>query len=284
MLGGLLPGEVVEITGTKMSGKTLLALHIVLDHLLHHPDASAFWIDPDSSFRSDRAFEILSYIGHLDAHSVLARLSVTFCPTASSVVLATDQLRRSIESGGTRQPRFIVIDTITAIFSPLINGTTSQATPTHLRTIPHKFPSRAFNLGLLLTRSLTPTFGYMADTTLALSRTDSIAGADDNSDDAWGWRPENIQAEKEGKKIHVAQILRSRRMASGKWCTFAVRDGVTLEEFRIPELSGSGSGSGFESGFGPGTSGSPSFTAEAKASTSAKGKNRAPPNAFGSHS
>ena len=72
----------------------------------------------------------------------------------------------------------------------------------------------------------------MVDTTLALSPADSILGADENSDDAWGWQPENIQAEKEGKKIHVAQVLRSRRMVCRHFvlfCFYYLRFPLVLE-------------------------------------------------------
>jgi len=84
------------------------------------------------------------------------------------------------------------------------------------------------NLTLDLLPALGSTFTYLTDMTLGLALFDPLPG-----NDQWDWHPENVQAEQEGKKIHVAQILRARDTASKSCCLFAIRDMTTIEVFQF---------------------------------------------------
>ncbi|BGP53558.1 hypothetical protein JCM8202_005755 [Rhodotorula sphaerocarpa] len=57
--GGLQPGEVVQLTGPRRSGRTALALYTLLLHLLLHPAAKGAWFDSTGSFDPHRCLAIL---------------------------------------------------------------------------------------------------------------------------------------------------------------------------------------------------------------------------------
>lgn len=57
--GGFSAGEVVELCGPRRSGRTVLALFVVLLHLLLHADKRAAWLDTTGSFDPHRCLAIL---------------------------------------------------------------------------------------------------------------------------------------------------------------------------------------------------------------------------------
>ncbi|KAF4613995.1 hypothetical protein D9613_007604 [Agrocybe pediades] len=61
LLRGLGSGKVIEISGDKGSGKTTLALNIILHHLASQPTpGTAVWVDTTGDFSSEKALNILA--------------------------------------------------------------------------------------------------------------------------------------------------------------------------------------------------------------------------------
>ncbi|KAJ3510880.1 hypothetical protein NLJ89_g4419 [Agrocybe chaxingu] len=60
LLRGLPARRVIEISGDKGSGKSVLALNIVIHHLAAYPDNNAVWIDTVGDFSAEIAIQILN--------------------------------------------------------------------------------------------------------------------------------------------------------------------------------------------------------------------------------
>ncbi|TCD61843.1 hypothetical protein EIP91_007833 [Steccherinum ochraceum] len=128
LIGGFGHQRVLEVSGDRGSGKTALALQIVLRQLSQSPNSSAVWIDTTGDASPDRISAMLSSLPENEgALTVLQRLQITraFDLDALREALEEVQLMTNV---GVEQPtvRTVVIDTITPIFRPLLSAVTSQ--------------------------------------------------------------------------------------------------------------------------------------------------------------
>ncbi|KAH9989466.1 hypothetical protein BJV77DRAFT_948467 [Russula vinacea] len=131
--GGASGGRVVEISGASASGKTALALHIVLHHLRLYPTDAALWLDTTGNLAPARLATLASRSRDEPAthQEPLTRLNIasTFdTATAARTIEAFDT-----EGGTSGRPesharpfRIVVLDTVTALLGPHLSGISSQ--------------------------------------------------------------------------------------------------------------------------------------------------------------
>ncbi|KAL4247992.1 P-loop containing nucleoside triphosphate hydrolase [Abortiporus biennis] len=119
--------ELLEISGDRGSGKSALALHIVLRHLCGNADSTIFWIDTKGEFSPERASSLINQFSEYSyASTALDRLQVHLAFDVDAVEEALESLRPSLISGTTITLRCIVIDTVTPLFRSLLSASSSQ--------------------------------------------------------------------------------------------------------------------------------------------------------------
>ncbi|KAF8240706.1 P-loop containing nucleoside triphosphate hydrolase protein [Tricholoma matsutake] len=127
LLGGFGGRRVIEISGDKRSGKSTLALHLVLRHLAHHGQSSIIWMDTTGDFSADRANQILISYDTQAASTALERLQVSLAFDVDSVHRVLDALRSSLNSDATGlKVDCIVVDAITPLLGPLLSAVSAQ--------------------------------------------------------------------------------------------------------------------------------------------------------------
>ncbi|EAU85550.2 hypothetical protein CC1G_06263 [Coprinopsis cinerea okayama7 len=122
-LRGLGGRKVIEISGNRASGKTALALNLVLNHLSHHPNDKAAWIDVLGDFSPANASAILQGSGSTSPQSVLERLLVSLAFDLETLHAILDEL---FVPGSTGQLKYLVIDSITPLLGPFLTGITAH--------------------------------------------------------------------------------------------------------------------------------------------------------------
>ncbi|KZV72986.1 DUF1748-domain-containing protein [Peniophora sp. CONT] len=232
--GGSGRGKVLEISGDAGSGKTALALHLVLHHLCTHEDASALWIDSVGEFSVERPTSLLRYFNGPAKPSVLDRLRVAlaFEPDAVYPILA--ELHGALSSYTNSRPRILVIDTISALLGPHLSATSSEGHAMMaelmrtLRTLANMHglcilvlnnstkclpynPESNFKTTLRKPQ-LGPSFTFMTDATLWLDKFHPSA------------ETAALEDGREGE-LRVAEVFRSRVSPSGTYCLFRMRGG-----------------------------------------------------------
>ncbi|KAI0326484.1 P-loop containing nucleoside triphosphate hydrolase protein [Cubamyces sp. BRFM 1775] len=238
LLGGFNPPIVIEVSGDKGSGKTALALQLVLRHLARTSDSSVLWIDSSGEFSPERVSLVLAQIPGEYSATVLERLQVSLVFDIEAAHEVLETLRQVMSMRGAEShlespvTRCIVIDTITPLLGPLLSATSSQGhaiMTTFMRQL-HAFAD-SFSLTIIVINSSTnilprnpeavfettrkpalgPSFTFMTDATLWLSRRDA-----DNSSN---------EADYEST-LHVAEVFRSRISRSKTWARFKIRNGL----------------------------------------------------------
>ncbi|KAH9847228.1 P-loop containing nucleoside triphosphate hydrolase protein [Lenzites betulinus] len=235
LLNGFCPPRVVEVSGDRASGKTALALQLVLRHLTQVRDSSALWIDSGGDFSPERVNLMLEEMITPDAHTVLERLQVSLAFDIEAVHDVLESLRQSLSSrnSDTEVPitRCVVIDSITPLLGPMLSATSSQGhaiMTTFMRQL--RAYAESFSLTIIVINSSTkvlprnteavfntmrkpalgPSFTFMADATLWLSQ----RPAEDSGDEA--------------ATTHVVEVLRSRISRSKTWARFKIRQGLLV--------------------------------------------------------
>ncbi|PPQ64571.1 hypothetical protein CVT26_001969 [Gymnopilus dilepis] len=181
-----LNGQVIEISGDRSSGKSTLALNLVLRSIAFS-DTSAVWIDTTGEFSAVKASTILAQAKIPD--SVLERIQVSF---AFDIGMAQEVLQELYQLNDLSL-RFIVLDCITLLLGPLLSSVSA-----HGHAIMTEFMQqlRTFSLNSGVTimvinntaskgpgtserkPALGPSFVSMTDTTLWLQvHQDSDQGA-----------------------------------------------------------------------------------------------------------
>ncbi|KAG1882165.1 P-loop containing nucleoside triphosphate hydrolase protein [Suillus subluteus] len=230
LIGGFGDSRVFEISGAKGSGKTALALQIVIQCLLANADSCALWIDTSGDFSAEKTAQL---VRHFDVSGkVLERLQVSLGFNIEIVHDVLEALRISLLSSRTIEPtvQWIVIDSITPLLLPSLSAVSSQGHAMmttfmrHLRELARTFgitvmvingtssaapfnQSSAF-ASTIRKPALGPSFTFMTDCTLWLSKTKDMPD------------PEGSFS------LHVAEVFRSRATRSKTWCTFQIRHGV----------------------------------------------------------
>ncbi|VDB83793.1 unnamed protein product [Peniophora sp. CBMAI 1063] len=233
--GGSGRGKVLEISGDTGSGKTALALHLVLLYLCSREDVSALWLDSVGDFSVERPSSLLTQYEGPAKSSVLDRLRVAlaFEPDAAYPILA--ELHNTLTMGTDPCPRVLVVDTISALLGPHLSATSSEGHAMMadlmrtLRTI-----ANAHGLCILVLNNSTKCLPYNEEsnfkTTLRKPQlgpsftflTDATLWLDKLYPDA-----ETAALESEGREgeLRVAEVFRSRISPSGTYCLFRMRGG-----------------------------------------------------------
>ncbi|KDR78987.1 hypothetical protein GALMADRAFT_244701 [Galerina marginata CBS 339.88] len=208
---GLGGKRVIEISGDKGSGKSVLALNLLLHCLRSSPDNTSLWIDTTGDFSSERVMRILGC--KQISETVLERMQVSLAfdiETAQALIEDLNQ-RNDI------QLRLIVIDSVTPLLGPLLSAISAQghAVMTDFMQQLQSFSQRSGATVIVINNTaskgpdtqerkpaLGPSFALMTDTTLWLQ-------ADQNT----------IH---DGSVLHSIQILKSRSKPIGYSVTFRI--------------------------------------------------------------
>ncbi|KAG5716852.1 DNA repair protein RAD51 like protein [Termitomyces sp. T112] len=189
--------RVIEITGDKQSGKTTLALNVILRHLSEVSQARIAWIDTTGDFSVEHAAQILKTFNSEATSSALNRLQVSL---AFDIEAAYNALEESQPLPATRLS-CIVFDAITPLLGPLLSAVSAQGHSAmtefmyHLRDFSrlHSCPILVINNTSLLVHhsksasqirkpALGPSFEFLTDATVWLSRCDEHAKFDNDHD------------------------------------------------------------------------------------------------------
>lgn len=240
LVGGFGYQQLLEISGAQGSGKTALALQIVLRQLSQYPNSSVVWIDTTGDISPDRISSALeSFSSEADSHTALQRLQITRAFDMDAMQESLEEIRTTA-SMILGQPvlRTVVIDSVTPIFRPLLNAVTSQGHATmvsfmrQLREYANTFtitflvlngtsvsthnnPSSAF-ASTVRKPALGPSFMYESDATLWLAQWSRGLGYE---------VPEERQDDDE---VYVAEMFRTKCTQSRAWCTFKMRNGILI--------------------------------------------------------
>ncbi|CAE6464130.1 unnamed protein product [Rhizoctonia solani] len=232
LLGETLYGPyVVEISGTAGSGKSTIAMQVVLQRLAHDMDASALWADCSGDFSGERARRMCQTLG-LDeptTTSVLSRLQVILAFEMDEFQNALDSIEASLAEAPDASLRYITIDPITPLLAGQITGSSSQGHATMTGVMrqlariaeDHKLTVLALNkTANSLTRNplsafpkttakpaLGPTFTFLSHATIWLSTS----------------RKQNGEGQ-----THILEVFRSRVGPAYRWCTFDIQDGTAV--------------------------------------------------------
>ncbi|KAF8626407.1 hypothetical protein AX17_006574 [Amanita inopinata Kibby_2008] len=219
LLGGLGNHQIIEITGDHHSEKSMLALNVVLYYLIRHGNASAIWFDTTGGFSAERATQILESHPTQQDVSVLERLQVTLTFDADEVLGVLDATVRPESVAAESKLRFIVIDTITTLLGPNLSVVSAQGHAKmvyfmrHLRELACEKqlvilvlnntaaakPSLEFP-GANRKPALGPSFSFLTDTTLWLTRCDQ--------------RIENSAEHKLTLEIYRSRLMRPRALTT----------------------------------------------------------------------
>jgi len=247
LLGGFGGRRVIEISGDKQSGKTALALHVVLRHLAYHDQSCISWIDTTGDFSIDRAIQLLDSYATQAASTALERLQVSLAFDVHAVQEVLDELGYSLNSDASA-PKVdcIVVDAITPLLGPLLSGISAQGHAImdglmrELRALAQKhflsvlvinnttssYPSNPQSVFKSTIRkpALGPSFTALTDATLWLSQCNPASG-------------EPVSHCDDGNTTHVAEVFRSRTNASNTWCSFKIYQGklLSLSSDLIPD-------------------------------------------------
>ncbi|KAF8349022.1 P-loop containing nucleoside triphosphate hydrolase protein [Amanita rubescens] len=226
--------EVIEISGARGSGKSA-TLNVVLHYLVEHPNASAIWFDTTGDFSAERITPILESLAAQDTASVLDQLQVCPCFDIDGVLSVLDSETDPNELHRFRlRCRFIVIDTVTQLLGSNLSAVSAQGHAMMVHFMRHlREKARHEQLTILVVNNaikarpglnnsvasgdrqpaLGPSFAFLTDSTLWLSRCDLSGGDDDEC-------------------TFKAEVLRSRKTPSRAWGKFRLRNGTVYEEAR----------------------------------------------------
>ncbi|KAF9048431.1 P-loop containing nucleoside triphosphate hydrolase protein [Panaeolus papilionaceus] len=203
----LRPGSIIEISGDRGSGKTALALNLLINALLLTDTHTALWVDTLGDFPMETMLQA--------ATTILDRFQIT---RAFEVETLYDTIASLSESES--WPQIIVIDCITPLFGPLLSPISSQghAIMTEFLRDLHNFASKSQCFVLVVNDTaskgadrtdrkpaLGPSFALMTDTSLWLQK-------------------EPIEHPSNQPTYHL-QVAKSRCMASGQSVSFAITKG-----------------------------------------------------------
>lgn len=226
LVGGFGQYRVLEISGDGCSGKTALALQIVLRYLSGCANSSAVWIDTTGDFSADRVHQIMRDDGSLEA---LERLQVSLAFELEAVQGVLESAQYSLNLEPKANIRCIVIDSITPLFRPLLSVVSSQGhslMTTFMRRL-REF-AEMYSLTILIINSTSKASPRNPDSVFAFTnRKPALGPSFTFLTDATLWLSRIERPSQDSDTLHVAEVLRSRR-ASHRWCPFRILDGVLI--------------------------------------------------------
>ncbi|TFY83535.1 hypothetical protein EWM64_g486 [Hericium alpestre] len=208
--GGACGGRVVELSGESGhgTGKTALALHIVLSHLSTYELASSIWIDTTGDLSAERITRTYSSQKGPAVHSALERfhISLAFDIDVAYQVLDGIHAALSTVTADQPRPRIVVIDTITPFLGPQLSAVTSQGHATmvtFMRSLRSLAQAHSLSIIVINTSSsanpynpasvfsttarkpaLGPSFTFLTDATLWMAHPPALTPASTASDAA----------------------------------------------------------------------------------------------------
>ncbi|KAG2147684.1 P-loop containing nucleoside triphosphate hydrolase protein [Suillus clintonianus] len=226
LVDGFGGSRVFEISGDKGSGKTALALQIVIQRLVADADSCALWIDTSGDFSVEKTAELVRHCDLAVSVNVLERLQVSLGFSIEEVHGVLGALRISLSSSRTVGPtiRLVVLDSITPLLLPFLSAVSSQGhamMTTFMRQL--RELAQTFGITIIVINgtsaaapfnqssafastirkpALGPSFTFMTDCTLWLSKTKDLPDSEGSF------------------SVHVAEVFRSRTTRSKTWCTF----------------------------------------------------------------
>ncbi|KAI9061202.1 P-loop containing nucleoside triphosphate hydrolase protein [Trametes sanguinea] len=236
LLGGFSPPRVVEISGDKGSGKTTLAMQVALRHLATVGDSSVLWIDSSGEFAPERVSLMLDQMNGEYTASALERLQVSLAFDIEAVHEVLESLRQSMTSRNASSyselpvTRCIVIDSITPLLGPMLSATSSQGhaiMTTFMRQL--RAFADSFSLTIIVINNSTKMLPRNPDAIFETARKPALGPSFTFMTDATLWlsrRPEDESADEKGSTMHVAEVLRSRISRSKTWAPFKIKNGI----------------------------------------------------------
>ncbi|KAF8072080.1 P-loop containing nucleoside triphosphate hydrolase protein [Lyophyllum atratum] len=237
LLGGFGQRRVIEISGDKQSGKTTLALNVVLRHLAEFATGNVVWIDTTGDFSVEQATLVLGSFHTEAASSALERLQISLAFDIDAAYNVLEELQSSLTLSASPETRLscIVIDAITPLLSPLLSAVSAQGHSTmtsftrQLRTFAQSHscsilvinnstfvnPSNphATNASAARKPALGPSFTFMSDATL--------------------WLAQPVEHRMQDREtvytIRSAEVLRSKTTPSGSRSLFKISQGKILD-------------------------------------------------------
>ncbi|KAI5827706.1 P-loop containing nucleoside triphosphate hydrolase protein, partial [Schizophyllum commune Tattone D] len=236
--GGFVEGRVYEISGDKRTGKTCLALNTVINYSVRYDDCYACWVDTTGEFTVEKAMQVLGAATDDPYATALDRFEVSLAFDVSTMFDVLQTLRTS---SSYRKVRFLVVDTIWKLLSPLFSNFSAQGHAI-MTDLMHQLRQCAQDLSLTVlvlnnSSSLTPregpkapnlsafeaatrrpglgpSFQFMTDTTLWLSQAEALTSAKAEGDEGSEMRDSNDAATPEpsqdAARPFICELLRSR--------------------------------------------------------------------------
>ncbi|KAH7884633.1 P-loop containing nucleoside triphosphate hydrolase protein [Phlebopus sp. FC_14] len=228
LVGGFGSSLAFEVSGDRGSGKTTLALQIVLRLLSSRADVSVLWMDTTGDFSVQRTADMARQLEGEASETALERLEVSLVLNLEIAQDVLEELRASLSNLVlSPRPRCVVVDSVTPLLAPSLSAVSSQGHANMTTFMQHlRFLARTYSLTFLIINdtsssppssafpwtnrrpALGPSFAFLSDCTLWLAKQESSNGADT------------------GYTTHTAEVFRSRTTYSGTWCTFEIRQGL----------------------------------------------------------
>ncbi|KAK1927712.1 hypothetical protein DB88DRAFT_479000 [Papiliotrema laurentii] len=246
---------VMEISGARRVGKSLLALQAAMRIMVAHPQVTCQWVDTEGSFSPARARKVVEGLHVQDVDAVLCRLVIIPCfqvePDLFDIV---GTIKAGLEGaepadGSGLRTAVLVIDPIVNLFRDTLTSTTAQGHAAmvtvmeeiaemtyehHLLTIIVNTSSSSLPGNPLSSFSATTTkpslgaaFTYHADISLFVQETGRVFGMVDQT--------ERERTRTEPGMRALVEVLKSRVSPAGRWAVFETKDGVGLLDVVPPE-------------------------------------------------
>ncbi|KAG6900577.1 hypothetical protein C0993_008294 [Termitomyces sp. T159_Od127] len=199
LLGGFGGRRVIEITGDRQSGKTTIALNVILRHLSGFSQSRVVWVDTTGDFSAENSAQILKTFNSEAASTALDRLQVSLAFDIEAAYNILEELKAPSATWSNTQLSCIVFDSITPLLGPHLSAVSAQGHSTmtefmyHLRQFSrmHSCPILVINNTSLSTYNskdpsenrkpaLGPSFKFLTDATVWLSKCDERAESDCN--------------------------------------------------------------------------------------------------------
>ncbi|RDB31002.1 DNA repair protein RAD51 4 [Hypsizygus marmoreus] len=234
LLNGFGGQHVFEICGDRQSGKTVLALNVVLRHLSQSENTKVLWMDTTGDFSVDEASRILNcYITESASGTALERLQVssTFDIEAAYEYSANTDTRKEAKLS------CIVIDAITPLLGPLLSAVSAQG-HSMMTGFMHQLRifAQTYSCSILVINNTTffnPSNPYSALANAASTRKPALGPSFAFLTDATLWLTKAGEQDEADPKIrytiHTAEVLRSKITRSKTWCTFKIAQGKVLD-------------------------------------------------------